>query len=326
MALIDSFGRKINYLRLSVTDRCNLRCVYCMPAEGVGKLRHEEILRYEDLLLLAETAVGIGIEKIRITGGEPLVRNGILGFLEKLSGIAGLRQLVVTTNGTLLSEMAEGLRKAGVQRLNVSLDSMNPETFRRITRCGDLERVLTGIRMAQEQGFPIKLNMVVMRGINDAEVLDFARLTLTQPLTVRFIEYMPTMKEAGWRSLFVSGEEILQRVSASYRVRPLKREDSLAGPSRNYRIEGAAGKIGIISAVSSHFCRNCNRIRVTSSGMAKGCLFDDTRHDLKPVLRSGDRAALETALREIVARKPRRGLVCDPGAHRKPFDMSKVGG
>jgi cyclic pyranopterin phosphate synthase len=291
MALIDSFGRKINYLRLSVTDRCNLRCIYCMPAEGICKMKHEEILKYEELLLLAETAIGIGIEKIRITGGEPLVRKGILGFLEKLSGIPGLRQLVLTTNGMLLPEMAEGLRKAGVQRLNISLDSLRPETFRHITRCGDLERVLTGILAAEEQGFPIKLNMVVMRGINDDEVLEFARLTLTKPFTVRFIE-----------------------------------EDSLAGPSRNYRIEGAAGKIGIITAVSSHFCRDCNRIRVTSSGMAKGCLFDDTAYDLKPILSNGDRAALETTLREIVSRKPLKGFICDAGSHRKPFDMSKVGG
>jgi cyclic pyranopterin phosphate synthase len=233
---------------------------------------------------------------------------------------------VLTTNGTLLPEMAEGLKKAGVQRLNVSLDSLDPETFRRITRCGDLQRVLAGIRIAQELGFPIKLNMVVMRGINDAEVLDFARLTLTRPLTVRFIEYMPTMKEPGWRSLFVPGEEILARVSDAYRVRPLKREDSLAGPARNYQLRGAAGRIGIISAVSSHFCRDCNRIRVTSSGQAKGCLFDDTSYDLKPVLRSGERAALETALREIVGRKPRRGSIRDPDSHRKAFDMSKVGG
>jgi cyclic pyranopterin phosphate synthase len=326
MALIDSFGRKINYLRLSVTDRCNLRCIYCMPAEGICKMKHEEILKYEELLLLAEIAIGIGIEKIRITGGEPLVRKGILGFLEKLSGIPGLRQLVLTTNGMLLPEMAEGLRKAGVQRLNISLDSLRPETFRHITRCGDLERVLTGILAAEEQGFPIKLNMVVMRGINDNEVLEFARLTLTKPFSVRFIEYMPTMKEPGWQSLVVPGEEIIRRICGSYRIRPLEREDSLAGPSRNYRIEGAAGKIGIITAVSSHFCRDCNRIRVTSSGMAKGCLFDDTAYDLKPILSNGDRAALETALREIVSRKPLKGFICDADSHRKPFDMSKVGG
>jgi cyclic pyranopterin phosphate synthase len=326
MALIDSFGRKINYLRLSVTDRCNLRCVYCMPAEGVRKLRHQDILSYEELLLLSDTAVKIGIEKIRVTGGEPLVRKGILGFLGSLSGISGLRQLVLTTNGMLLPEMAGGLKRAGVQRLNISLDSLRPETFADITRCGDLRRVLTGIRATEEEGFPIKLNMVVMRGINDDEVVDLAGLTLVKPYTVRFIEYMPTMKEPDWRSLVVPGEEIIRRIALRYPLRALDREDCLSGPSRDYQIDGAAGAIGIITPVSSHFCGECNRIRVTSSGMAKGCLFDDAEYDLKTILRSGDLSALEEALREIVARKPAKGFICDADSVRKPFDMSKVGG
>ncbi len=326
MALIDSFGRKINYLRLSVTDRCNLRCVYCMPAEGVRKLRHQDILSYEELLLLADTAVGIGIEKIRVTGGEPLVRKGILGFLGNLSKIPRLRQLVLTTNGTLLPEMAGELKRSGVQRLNISLDSLRPETFARITRGGDLGRVLAGIRVAEEIGFPIKLNMVVMRGINDDEVVDFARLTLDKPYIVRFIEYMPAMKDPDWQSLVVPGEEIMRRIAGVYRVRQLDRDDYLSGPSRNYRIDGAAGAIGIITPVSSHFCGECNRIRVTSSGMAKGCLFDAAEFDLKTVLRNGNRAALEEILREIVARKPGKGYICAADSARKPFDMSKVGG
>ncbi len=326
MSLVDTFGRKINYLRLSVTDRCNLRCVYCMPAEGVRKLSRSDILSYEELLLLADTAVSIGIEKIRITGGEPLVRKGILDFLTSLSRISGLQQLVLTTNGVLLPEMAEGLSKAGVQRLNVSLDSLRPETFARITRGGDLERVLEGIRIAEEIGFPIKLNMVVMRGINDAEVVNFARLTLDMPRTVRFIEYMPTVKTTNWQSLVVPGGEIIRRIMKVYRARQLERDDYLSGPSRNYRIEGAAGAIGIITPVSCHFCGECNRIRVTSSGMAKGCLFDDAEYDLKAVLRSGNRTALEQALREIVGRKPGKGCISNAVSARKPFDMSKVGG
>lgn len=326
MALIDSFGRKISYLRLSVTDRCNLRCVYCMPAEGVRKLRREDILSYEELLLLAETAVSIGIEKIRVTGGEPLVRKGILGFLGNLSSIPGLRQLVLTTNGMLLVEMAEGLRTAGVQRLNISLDSLETETFARITRGGDLNKVLEGIRFAEESGFPIKLNMVVMRGVNDVEVEDFARLTLDKPYTVRFIEYMPTIKAPDWRSLVVPGEEIIRRIAGAYRLEKLERDDRLSGPSTDFRIDGAAGAIGIITPVSSHFCGECNRIRVTSSGTARGCLFDDTEYDLKTIMRNGNRAELEEALREIVGRKPGRGRISDADSARKPFDMSKVGG
>jgi len=326
MTLIDSYGRKINYLRLSVTDRCNLRCIYCMPAEGVRKLSHQDILSYEELMLLAETAVGIGIEKIRITGGEPLVRKGILDFLGNLSKIQQLRQLVLTTNGTLLTEMAEGLREAGVQRLNISLDSLRTETFARITRCGDLARVMAGIRAADEAGLPIKLNMVVMRGINDDEVMDFAGLTLNKPYTVRFIEYMPAVKDPDWRSLVVPGEEIVRRLAGAYRVQPFDREDQLSGPSRNYRIDGAAGTIGIITPISSHFCGECNRIRVTSSGMARGCLFDNTEYDLKTIVRNGDQVALEVALREIIGRKPGRGLLSSADSCRKPFDMSKVGG
>jgi len=326
MALIDSFGRKINYLRLSVTDRCNLRCVYCMPAEGVPKMRHQEILSYEELMLLAETSVGIGIEKIRVTGGEPLVRSGILNFLGSLSTIPRLRQLVLTTNGILLPDLAEGLRKAGVQRLNISLDSLRPENFARITRCGDLGRVLEGIHMADGIGFPIKLNMVVMRGINDDEVVDFAGLTLLKPFTVRFIEYMPVVKDPDWRLLVVPGEEILRRIASAYRVLPLDREDYLSGPSKNYRLDGAVGEIGIITPVSSHFCSECNRIRVSSSGMARGCLFDNTEFDLKTILQSGDRTVLEESLREIVSRKPGKSLLTDSGSDCKSFDMSKVGG
>jgi len=328
MELIDSYGRKINYLRLSVTDRCNLRCSYCMPAEGVRKLRHQDILSYEELLLLAETAVRIGIEKIRVTGGEPLVRNGILDFLGNLSAIQQLRELVLTTNGLLLQEMAAGLRKAGVQRLNISLDSLRPETFARITRCGDLGKVLTGIRVAEEERFPIKLNMVVMRGINDDEVVEFAGLTLRKPYTVRFIEYMPALNDPNWRSLVVPGEEILLRIAEAFRIHPLERDDILSGPSKNYQITGAAGAIGIITPISSHFCGECNRIRVTSSGMARGCLFDNKEFDLKTILRTGDRTALEEVLREMVSRKPGKSHVSDSDSDSagEPFDMSKIGG
>src|SRR6266702_5461601 len=185
MELIDYYGRKINYLRLSVTDRCNMLCVYCMPANGIPLLAHDDILSYEALYSIAKTAVASGIEKIRVTGGEPLVRKGIIPFLTRLSSIPGLRQLVLTTNGLQLREMAESLRQAGVQRLNISLDSLRPEVFADITRGGDVHRVMAGIAAAERAGFPLKINMVVMRGINDQEILDFAALTLDRPLTIR---------------------------------------------------------------------------------------------------------------------------------------------
>ena len=192
-------GRDINYLRLSITDRCNLRCLYCLPRQGWDKLPAPEILRYEEFLRLARVAVTAGIKKIRVTGGEPLVRKGIIPFLQQLAEIPGLEQLVLTTNGVLLEQMAADLRAAGVQRLNISLDSLHPETFRQISRCGDLACVLAGIEKAQEQGFPLKLNMVVMRGINDHEILDFVRLATTSGITVRFIEYMPAIRALDWR-------------------------------------------------------------------------------------------------------------------------------
>ncbi|HZV81019.1 MAG TPA: radical SAM protein, partial [Geobacteraceae bacterium] len=199
MELIDRYGRRIRYLRLSVTDRCNLRCRYCMPAEGVRKRHHREILSYEELFRVAEEAVALGIDKIRLTGGEPLVRKGIVAFSERLAGLPGLNELVLTTNGLLLEELAAPLRNAGVKRLNISLDSMNPGTFADITRGGELQRVLDGIDAAMAAGFPPpKINMVVMAGINDSEVLDFARLTLTRAFTVRFIEYMPNLLEPDW--------------------------------------------------------------------------------------------------------------------------------
>ena len=190
--MIDTYGRKINYLRLSVTDRCNLRCRYCMPEDGIPLLPQGGILSYEELYLVSRTAVSLGIEKIRVTGGEPLIRKGILDFLSRLAGIPGLRQLVLTTNGLLLNEMAGRLKAAGVQRLNISIDSLVPENFRRITRGGEVSRVLSGIAAAEAAGFPIKLNMVVMRGVNDHEVVDFAALTLDKPFAVRFIEFMPS--------------------------------------------------------------------------------------------------------------------------------------
>lgn len=324
--MIDAHGRKINYLRLSVTDRCNLRCRYCMPADGIPLLPHGEILSYEELFLVARTAVSLGIEKIRVTGGEPLVRKGILGFLTRLAGIPGLRQLVLTTNGLLLEEMAGPLKRAGVQRLNISIDSLVPENFRRITRGGDVSRVLSGVAAAEAAGFPIKLNMVVMRGGNDHEVVDFAALTLDKPYAVRFIEFMPSGAEEGnWRSLVVPGREILDRISRRFDFTGIDRGE-LAGPANDYRIRDAAGTIGVITPVTGHICDGCNRIRVTASGMARGCLFSEAETDLKPILRGNDPSGLENVLLRIVGTKPGKHRLCEAAPGSPPPDMSRVGG
>lgn len=325
MSLIDSYGRKINYLRLSVTERCNLRCQYCMPPEGVSKLSHNDILSFEELLLAARTAVSMGIEKIRITGGEPLVRKGLVGFLARLAAIPGLKELALTTNGLLLEEMAAELRNAGVQRLNISLDSFRRETFSRITRGGEVERVLAGIAAADKAGFPIKLNMVVMRGVNDAELLEFARLTLKKPYAVRFIEYMPTIKEQDWQSLLVPGCEILELLSRHFTLREVG-QPAMAGPSRNFQIENAKGTVGVITPLTGHFCTACNRVRLTATGTVRSCLFSDQEYDLKPFLRFNDESAVRVALRRIVRAKPEKHHVSVDGTDHQLFAMSSVGG
>lgn len=326
MQLCDTFGRKINYLRLSITDRCNLRCIYCMPPEGVAKVRHEDVLTYEQLLQVARAAVAVGVEKIRITGGEPLARKGILPFLERLAQIPGLRRLVLTTNGILLPDVAQELRRIGVESLNISLDSLRPETFHRITRGGDLTQVLAGIAAAERAGFPyIKINVVVIRGLNDGEIADFAALTLDKPYKVRFIEYMPTLKEENWQERCVPGKELLTRLSQLYDLEPAPTEP-MAGPASYRRIAGAAGMIGIITPVSCHFCRECNRIRVTSTGIAKSCLFSSETTNLKELLRSGDEHGLQEALKKVVAAKPDRHQLDAAAPPHPQVPMSQVGG
>ncbi|MDD2737143.1 MAG: GTP 3',8-cyclase MoaA [Desulfuromonadaceae bacterium] len=326
MTNIDTYGRKINYLRLSVTDLCNLRCSYCMPAQGVKKHAHKDILSYEQFHRIAEASVAIGVEKIRITGGEPLVRNGIIGFLAGLKQIPGLKKLVLTTNGVFLGEMAGELRSAGVESVNISLDSLRPEVFFRITRGGDLNRVFAGIAAAEQTGFKhLKINMVVMRGVNDDEVLDFAALTINKPFNVRFIEYMPTLKEKNWQSLMVPGDELISRLSEQYQLTKVTYE-ALDGPAVNYQIQGAVGKIGFITPISSHFCQDCNRIRVTSSGTVKSCLFDDGKMSLKPYLENGDDASLQEALLKVAKMKPHRHALMSGEADNHLFNMSQIGG
>jgi len=326
MELIDGFGRRINYLRLSVTDRCNLRCRYCMPAGGVAKLRHGDLLSYEEMHRLARACVASGIEKIRITGGEPLVRKGLVGFLKRLSGIPGLKELVLTTNGMLLKNLALPLKKAGVARLNISLDSLDPENFARITRGGELARVLDGIKAAEQAGFPpAKINMVVMRGVNDHELLRFAELSIGQPYTVRFIEYMPTLQDPEWAAQSMPGSEILQRIAQRYPLLPLVGNET-AGPARNFRIEGAAGALGIITPVSGHFCASCNRIRASATGVVRGCLFSDHGADLRALLAYGDSGLLRLTLRHMVAEKPGRHRLAERNPGQNYLNMSQLGG
>ncbi len=325
MDVADTFGRKINYLRLSITDRCNMRCVYCMPPGGIPKQAHSDILSYEEFLLIARAAVSLGIEKIRVTGGEPLVRHGVVDFLAELAAISGLKQLVLTTNGVLLSEMAHDLKAAGVQRLNISLDSLQQETFVRLTRRDLLSRVLDGIAAAEKVGLPYKINVVVMRGKNDHEILDFARLTRDHDCTVRFIEYMPTLKEEDWRSQVVSSEEVLDRLNRHYTLEPVDR-GPLSGPAEEFSIAGAKGKIGVIAPLSGHFCHDCNRIRITASGHVRTCLFSDSETDLKPLLSSGQVDQVANELQRLIVEKPASHTLNSGTGGHSAFSMAQIGG
>jgi cyclic pyranopterin phosphate synthase len=321
----DGHGRRISYLRLSVTDRCNLRCQYCMPAEGIHKLQHGDVLSFEEMHRIARLAVSLGIEKIRITGGEPLVRKGLVDFLGKLSALSGLRELVLTTNGLLLREYAAELRSAGVHRINMSLDSLQPQTFSALTRGGDLNRALDGMAAAGEAGFPpVKINAVVIRGMNDGELLDFAALTLRTPHQIRFIEYMPTNMAPDWPSAYVSGTEILERIGKVYPLEP-QPEDETAGPAKIFKIPGSLGSIGVITPISSHFCDTCNRLRITASGVVKGCLFDHGTVSLKPYLERND-AELREFLLSAIRNKPDRHHLLDPEQLITPFSMAQIGG
>ncbi len=331
MALFDLYKRRINYLRISVTDRCNLRCLYCVSEKGVETLPHEEILTFEEIHRVAEFAVGQGIAKIRITGGEPLVRRGVIGLIQKLGRISGLAEISITTNGTLLDTFARPLYEAGIRRINISLDTLDPSRFHEITRGGDIARVWSGIESCQALGFePIKVNMVVLKGVNDGEIADFVGLAMERPLHVRFIEFMPFGSGPyGWEH-FVPTAATMERVRGCADMTPLASR-SYEGPAVRYEVRGAKGTVGFISPVSSHFCQTCNRLRLTADGQLRSCLFSDREVNLKGALRSGaeDRGidrGLMTLFREAVDSKPRAHHLHPGHDYRLCRTMSRIGG
>lgn len=311
MELVDSYGRKIDYLRISITDHCNLKCHYCTPFSGRSHLKRSEILSYEEILRVVQAAARIGITKIRITGGEPLVRKGVVEFCRMLSQTDGLKSLALTTNGVYLADMAEPLFKAGIRRVNVSLDTLKPERFEKITGYNRLPRVLSGIKRAEAVGMhPVKINMVVMRGINDDEIEDMARLTLDKPYHVRFIELMPTDSAAygDYESLYMPVEEIMKKINEIDCIQIEPATDSY-GPARLGKLPGAIGKIGLIAPISRHFCGSCNRLRLTADGKIKTCLFSQKEIDIKGPLRSG-------AKEEEIIGIFRRAVIEKPSGHR----------
>jgi cyclic pyranopterin phosphate synthase len=321
--LQDGFGRTIDYLRISVTDRCNLRCTYCMPGEGVEFIPHEEILRYEEIVRLSEIFVGMGIRKIRVTGGEPLVRKNILFLIKGLSALP-LDELVITTNGVLLDQYAEGLRKSGIQRVNVSLDSLNERTFRAVTRRDRLADVMRGIEAAREAGLGLKINVVAMRGINEDEVTDFVRFALEKKTGLRFIEVMPQYyDEKVVRKRFIGSQELLEKIAAEYKVIP---DDDVSGVSveRLYRIDDDGFRFGIIGAISDPFCKNCNRVRIMANGVVKTCLFGPEGPNLKRMLlRRAARSEIERMIRKVVMEKPEKHTLDTKAGN---LIMNRVGG
>jgi len=310
MAHLDAYNRPISYLRISVTDRCNLRCVYCMPPEGVAWRPHEEILRYEEIETVVRAAARLGITKVRLTGGEPLVRPGIVDLVGMLAGVPRIDDLAMTTNGILLARYAAALAEAGLQRVNVSLDTLRPERFRRITRRGELADALEGIEAARRAGLePVKINTVVIRGMNDDEVVDLARKTMEAGWNIRFIEVMPVgngmLEEGDWRERVVTGSEVREKIEAALGdLEPAKVRVG-GGPARYYRLPGARGTLGFITPISEHFCYACNRLRLTSDGQLRPCLLSDQEIDLRTPLRNGaDVAEIEKYLLQGIERKP----------------------
>ncbi len=287
----DSYGRSIDYLRLSVTDLCNLRCKYCMPENGVTLKEHRDILRVEECVDIAEAAVDIGIRKIRITGGEPLVRKGIIEICEGIGRINGLEELCLTTNGILLDKYAKDLRRAGVNRLNISLDTLQDKKYREITRIGELKDALEGIAAAENAGFEnIKINTVLMGGMNDDEIFAFVELTREKPYEVRFIELMPIGTCTDWETeRFIPAETVLKAYPSLVPC-----PDS--GVAKRYRVPGYAGMVGLICPMSHRFCGDCNRIRVTADGMLKPCLHSLGEISLKGLKGEALRAALEVGI------------------------------
>lgn len=343
----DAFGRRIDYLRISVTDRCNLRCVYCMPPDGVPFKDPEAMLTFEEIERFAAAAVAEGIGKIRLTGGEPLVRKGIVEHVARLRALTGLDAIAITTNATLLPRMAADLRAAGLERVNISIDSLDPEVYARVTRGGRLADALAGVDAAFAAGMdPVKINVVVVRGL-EQDLVSFARMTVERPVHIRFIEYMPVggedepvpggacSSETGSGTAWteddhVPADEILARLvvegaaAGLGALEPVAKDDAPGGwgPARYYRFEGAQGTLGVISPLSHHFCGECNRLRLTADGKLRMCLFSDEELDARAALREGTDEDVHALIRAALAAKPeshnmRRGTV------RR---MSQIGG
>ncbi len=303
--LRDTYNREHKYLRIAITERCNLRCRYCMPSEGIALKPRAELLTFDEIETLAKIFVELGIEKIRVTGGEPLVRNGVEKLCERIAKISDLKTLAITTNGVLLEEKAQQLKDAGVKNINISLDTLQRERFEHVALRGEFESVIRGIESALQVGFSsIKINVVVMRNFNDDELPDFVEFAKALSLNVRFIEYMPFLGN-GWNEVqFVSYKEMKECISEKHELIPLTSDEVLPGPAKDFRIAGSNATVGFITTMSEHFCGDCNRLRLTADGKMRNCLFASGEIDLKHHLRSGaSQAELSALIHKCVMQK-----------------------
>ena len=327
--LKDSFGRVINNLRISVTDKCNLRCRYCMPEKGMDWVKTKELLTFNEIIRLIRIFAKIGINKIRLTGGEPLIRKDLSKLIGMISKIPGIDDLALTTNGYLLTEQADALHNAGLNRINVSLDTLDPEKFSFITRRNLYTKVREGIDAANKSGIkPIKINVVIIRGINDGEILNFAKLALNSSLIIRFIEFMPIGADDGWNiEKVLPTREIINTIEQGLGEKLVPVETRGRQAADRYRFEKGTGEIGFISSVSNPFCIHCNRVRITSDGKLRTCLFSLDEIDLKKLIRSGVKD--ETILQKIIDSvwvKEAGHLINRPGFVRPKRTMSQIGG
>ena len=325
---LDHFNRRITYLRVSVTDRCNLRCIYCRPVKDLKLVSHDEILRYEEILKIIEAGTRVGIEKVRLTGGEPLVRKNFVRLVESVCKVSGLKDVSITTNGVHLKTKAREIFEAGVHRINVSLDTLNHLKYCKITGQDRFVDVWEGLQEAEAVGFsPIKVNVVAIKGVNDDEVVQFAELSLRKPYHVRFIEYMPVGNDSQWEpERYIASDEIKSRLESLGPLQEVARS-AQDGSAKRYRLPSAKGEIGFISAMSRHFCPSCNRIRLTADGKLRPCLFANHEIDVKGPLRRGcSREELEALMKEAIARKPREhhANILKKGESIRP--MSAIGG
>lgn len=319
----DTLGRSIHYLRISVTDLCNMRCRYCMPEEGIRKKEQNEILSLEEIFQVVKAASELGVNKVRITGGEPLVRKDLVKLIENIASLDAVKDLALTTNGTMLKKYARDLKEAGLKRVNVSLDTLDEGKYREITRGGHLSNVLEGLEEAKRVGLlPLKVNVVLIGGFNDGEIREFVQWTAEEPIDVRFIELMPIGQAAGWaKTNFISNNTVKDRIPE---LMPIYTGDK-SSPAKYYRLPNGKGKVGLINPISSHFCKYCNRMRLTADGRLKPCLHSNQEIDVKLALRNGVRD-LKQLMEQAILEKPAQHTLNDQD--NKPIyrDMFRIGG